>query len=154
MRKNMFIVFAGLLLIGHFIQCKKKDVPDIKAPPVNIVLHDQPLSVIQKYITGNWSLKYIEGGFIYQKIIEKNNAYMKLTPTHVMMGDNRRGVTVDTTIEWVNGKDMSNQQTYFLSFHWKGNILPEFEIVDQIKNDTLIIIDNADDGYYYYYVKQ
>jgi hypothetical protein len=52
------------------------------------------------------------------------------------------------------GKTRLTNKLIFLSFHWKGNILPEFEIVDQIKNDTLIIIDNADDGYYYYYVKQ
>jgi hypothetical protein len=70
------------------------------------------------------------------------------------MGDNLRGVTVDTTIIWVNTTDMFNQQTYLLSFYWKGNVFPEDYVVDQIKNDTLIIIDNAYDGYYYYYVKQ
>ncbi len=147
-KKTILIACTGLLFISLLTQCKKDDTP------VNIVLYNQPLPVIQKYITGNWSLKYIEGGFMYQKFIEKNNSYIKLTPTHVIMGDNLRGVTVDTTIIWVNTTDMFNQQTYLLSFYWKGNVFPEDYVVDQIKNDTLIIIDNAYDGYYYYYVKQ
>jgi hypothetical protein len=145
--KTILIIGGCLVFICCFIQCKGD------SEPVNIVLYNQPLSVIQKSIKGSWSLKYIYGGISPQKITEKNKAYMILAPNHITLGDDVSGTTADTTIVWVNSTNIFNQQTYLMSFQWEGNIFPEYKIVDQIKNDTLIIIDNAYDGYSYYYVK-
>ena len=138
-----WVSFMSLFLTG----CKKEN------EPINIVLWDKPLSVIQDYITGNWKLQYATGGLIYHKYIERHNSYMFLTPNHIILGNDSLGVVVDTTIIWVRAEIANNEFTYLLGYSRLDYPWPEYDIVSQIKNDTLIIRDNLDDGYDNYYTK-
>jgi hypothetical protein len=78
---------------------------------------------------------------------------MILCPNHIILGNDTQGVVVDTNIVWVRSDIGSNDFTYLLSFTWSGYPWPWYYIVSEIKNDTLIIRDDIDDGYSYYYFK-
>ena len=138
-----FILLLGLVGVG----CKKDE------QSVTITLHDQPLSIIQSYIEGKWKLQYSYGGLIASKYIDKNNTYMILSPEHISVKNDTKGVVVDTNITWVKTNIGNNDTTYLLSYLLPGNSTPEYYIVSQIKSDTLIIREYVDDGYSYYYTK-
>ena len=78
---------------------------------------------------------------------------MILSPEHIIIGNDSTGVVVDSSIIWIKTYIGSNDYTYLLSYSWSGYLWPEHEIIDQIKNDTLIVRDYVSDGYSYYYTK-
>lgn len=148
MKKLLFFLFAAVIILFSF-QCKKEH-----SGPVNITLWDKPLPVIQSYITGKWKLEYAIGGFMGMKYPARNNAYMKLTPSHIIIGNDSSGIVVDTTIVWEKNTDIRNRNTWLLSYHYSpGYIFPYHYIIEQVRNDTLIIADNAYDSYEYFYTK-
>ena len=114
----------------------------------NITLHDKPLPVIQKYITGKWRLQYAFGGLWAHKVINTNNSYMILSPDHITKG-NDSGIIVDTTLVWVKTEIGTNDFTYLFSYPPSSISY----IVDQIKNDTLVITQYLSDGFTFYYTK-
>lgn len=138
-----FVLLLTLMCAG----CKKDE------QSVTITLHDQPLSVIQSYIEGKWKLQYSFGGLIASKYIDKNNSYMILRPEHIIIGNDSKGVVVDTNIVWIRTDIGTNDTTYLLSYSLTDTSTPEYYIVNQIKNDTLIIREYVNDGYSYYYTK-
>jgi hypothetical protein len=127
--------------------CSKDD------PKVNIQLYDKPLSVIKANITGKWKLNYAYGGIVAQKHVDRHNSYMIINPDHIIIGGDSTGIKVDTAIVWVRSKNIFNDSTYLMSYKWSGYPFPEYNIVDRIKNDTLIVIQNVYDPIYYYYTK-
>jgi len=132
--------------------CEKEEESEKQS--VNITLHNKKLSIIQNYTTGNWKLQYAYGGLSAHKVVDTHNSYMNLTPEHIIMGNDLYGVVVDTTVLWVREKIGFSDSTYLLSYTRSGHSSPEYYIVDQIKEDTLIIADyNISDGFYYYYTK-
>jgi len=148
MKPHFLIIASSLILFCCFNQCKKHDVT-----PTNIVLYDKPLETIQHYIQGKWKLQYTYGGLSAHKYIDTYNSYMILSPEHIIIGNESTGVVADTTIVWVRTDIGTNDFTYLLSYSWSDNPWPWYYIVSQIKNDTLVIRDNIDDGYSYYYTK-
>ncbi len=150
MKKKSLVIISALMLIICFTQCKNNDEELLH----NIVLYNQPLPTIQKYIQGKWKLEYAYGGLMTHKYIDTQNSYMALSRNnHITMGNDSYGVVVDTTIVWKREKIINNEYTYLLSYCWSGYLWPEYLIVYQIKNDTLIVKDYGDDGYDYYYTK-
>ena len=120
----------------------------------NITLHDKPLPVIQKYITGKWKLQYQIGGIAGGKYIDIYNTYMNLTPNHIIIGNDLNGIVIDTTIVWKRDLIGTNEYTYLMGYPNPGWQTPTYYVVNQIKNDTLIIMDyNVSEGYTYYYYK-
>ena len=147
--KKILIITLALLLIFCFTQCKNYNEELLH----NIILNNQPLPIIKKYINGKWKLEYMYGGFSSHKEIETHHSYMIINSDHIIMGDDSRGIVVDTAIIWEREKDVYNKYTYLMSFSWYGYLWPEYQIVDRIKNDTLIIKEDGFDGYDYYYTK-
>lgn len=143
-------LFLLLLAFTSFVSCKKDNQP---TQSISIALQDKPLSVIQSYITGNWKLQYLYGGFSVHKEIEKNNSYMLLKPYHIVIGNDLEGIVVDTSIVWVKKDIGTNEFTYLLSYSWSGYLWPEHYVVEKIKNDTLVIREYVDDGFRLYYTK-
>jgi hypothetical protein len=137
------ILFLGLIGAG----CKKED--EGEQQNVNITLYNQPLSVIQKYITGNWKLQYSFGGLAAHKTINTDNYYMILSPDHIIEGSDSEGVYLDDPINWIKTKVGTDEFTYLLSYPSSSISY----IIVEIKNDTLVIRDNLDDGFSYYYTK-
>jgi hypothetical protein len=153
--KNLRLITAFLLLLCAVMLgsgCEKDEESDKQS--VSITLHDKSLSIIQNYTTGNWELQYAYGGLSAHKVTDLHNSYMNLTPEHIIMGNDLYGIVVDTTVIWVREKTGFSDSTYLLSYTRSGYSSPEYYIVDQIKDDTLIIADyNISDGFYYYYTK-
>lgn len=144
------LIFLFLGLIGE--GCKNED--EGKQENVNITLYDQPLSVIQKYITGNWKLQYLTGGIAGSKYVDMHNSYMNLTPDHIILGNDLQGINIDTTIVWKQDLIGINE-TFLMGVPHPGWPAPMYFIVNEIKNDTLILSDyNISDGYIHYYTKQ
>jgi hypothetical protein len=144
------VFFFLVFMLFCLARCEKDRKP---IPPVNITLWDKPLSVIQSYIKGKWMLQYAYGGLSTHKYFDLHNSYMILSPNHIVLGNDSLRVVVDTTILWVRTDIGSNDFTYLLSYSWSGYLWPEYYIVNQIKNDTLIIRDYENDGFDYYYTK-
>jgi hypothetical protein len=141
----LFFVTSMTILLDS---CSREKGPE----HINIILWDKPLSVIQDYITGKWRLDYALGGLITHKYIDTINTYVIYSPDHIIIGDDLRGTVVDTTLIWTRVK-IQNDSFYIYSYPYTGVIPPIHKIVDQIKNDTLIIRDYADDGFVYYHTK-
>jgi hypothetical protein len=149
-RSNLAILVLSLM--GLNLACCEKDKNPVHLS--NITLWDKPLSVIQDYTTGSWKLEYSYGGFTSHKSLDRINSYMILKPNHIKLGNDSLGVVVDTTIVWVKYDIGTNDFTYLLSFNWSGFPLPEYNVVQEIKNDTLIIREYVNDGYTLYYTKK
>ena len=98
-------------------------------------------------------MQYSIGGISVHKEIEKNNSYMLLKPDHIVIGNDPVGIVVDTSIVWVKTDIGTNEFTYLLSYSWSGYLWPEHYVVEQIKNDTLVIREYVDDGFRLYYTK-
>jgi hypothetical protein len=133
-----------LLLPLFFSSCYYDNIPVL--PSKNIILRDQRLAVIEANVQGNWKLVKITGGLCGlcgPRVT--NNPYMDITNDHIVLG-NDLGVYVDTIIVW-KGVSLSGEYTYLLSYRDTN------EIVDRIKNDTLILIDDTSDPFYYNYLK-
>ncbi|MCF6332545.1 MAG: hypothetical protein L3J11_04595 [Draconibacterium sp.] len=113
----------------------------------NITLSDKPLSVIQKYITGDWKLQYAFGGLLAHKVTDTVNSYMILSPNYIIKGNDSRGVFVDSSIEWIYKYD-----TYLLDYSYSEGVHFAY-IIERIKNDTLMLTEDAGDGFTYFYTK-
>lgn len=148
MKKQSLIISSVLILLLCFTRCKTDEIT-----PTNIVLYNKPLKTMQQYIQGKWKLQYAYGGFSTHKYTAVDDSYMILSPNHITMGNSSKGVVVDTTIVWTKTDIGTNDFTYLLSYSWAGYPWPEYYVVDQIKNDTLIIREYVNDGYDYYYTK-
>jgi len=147
--KNILIAVSALLFLFCLTQCKNDNEELLH----NIVLYNQPLPIIQKYIQGKWKLQYSYGGLATHKYIDTHNSYMILNSNRIIIGNDSTEV-VNSTIVWEKTDIGSNEFTYLLNFNSYGNLSTESQIVDQIKNDTLITRDYyVSDGFSYYYTK-
>ena len=152
--KSISFKISIILLLFVFMGAGCDEEEERDKLSVNITLHDKPLSVIKKYVSGNWKLQYAYGGLSVHKVVDVHNSYMNLTSEHVIMGNDLYGVVVDSSIIWARKKAEPIGSTYLLGFTRSGHPSPEYYIVDQIKKDTLIIVDyNISDGFHYYYTK-
>jgi len=120
--------------------------------PINIVLRDKPLSVIEDYISGKWKLNYAYGGLISHKYNDTINSYVTFSPGHIIYGNDLEGIYIDTTIVWTRVK-INSDSVYIFTYAYTGNSPPMHQIIDQIKYDTLIIVDYAADGFSYFHTK-
>jgi len=146
MKRNSLTIISALMLLICFTQCKNDNEELLH----NIVLYNQPLSTIQKYTKGKWKLEYIYGGISVHKSISTHNSYMTINSDYIIMGDDSRGIVVNSPITWVKTDIGSNNFTYLLTYQSS----PEYDFIYQIKNDTLVVRDyNLSDGYDYYYTK-
>ena len=152
------LLLMALISIGGLSSCGKNETI--------VNLYEQPLSVIQKAVQGEWKLQYSEGGYAYRKIIDTLDSYMYISENHIIMG-NAHGIYVDSPIIWMKGEPFGGDlSAYLLTYNHgiditeqDGVILEEVPIYNtlvpyQIKNGTLAISDVCCDGYSYYYTKQ
>jgi hypothetical protein len=150
MRIIRFVLFSVSITIICLLGCKKESRTEKLR---SMTLWDKPLSVIQSYSTGNWKLQYAYGGFAVHKWVATNNSYMILTPKHITIGNDSTGVVVDSEITWVRTDIGTNEFSYLLSYTRPDYPWPEYNIVYQIKNDTLVIRQYVSDALTYYYTK-
>ena len=154
--KKIKLLTTLLLLLPLYVVLLGTGCDDDESEPLlhDITLSDKPLSVIQKYITGDWKLQYQIGGIAGGKYLDEYNSYMNLTSDHIIMGNDLYGVVIDTTTVWKRELIGVDEDSYLMGYPNPGWQSPTYFIINQIKNDTLIIIDyNVSDGFTYYYTK-
>ncbi|MEO9211437.1 MAG: hypothetical protein ABI208_10080 [Ginsengibacter sp.] len=154
MKKSFITLFTTCLLVLvmlFFTQCKKESASQV---PVNIILYDKPLFVIQSYIQGSWKLQYGKGGFCGSCIQYYDSSIWKFTNINKIIKIYGRDTIVNTTIDWVKGKGtfINDQSTYIMNFYDKWGY-PSNYVVDNILNDTLILHDNSSDAVFYHFTK-
>jgi hypothetical protein len=137
-----------MVFFTFFAQCKTEEVM-----PNNIILYNKPLKTIQQCIYGKWKLEYSYGGLCAHKYIGTHNSYMILNSNRIILGNDSTQF-VNSTIVWKKTDIGSNEFTYLLNFNLNENLSTESQIIDQIKNDTLITRDYyVSDGFSYYYTR-
>ena len=138
-----------IILLYFFSSCSKDKTP------LNITLYNKPLNIIQNYTKGDWLLQYVKGGFCSTCVYpETHNSYMNLTTNKIVIGNDSAGILVDTIVTWRKVSTNSGT-TYLLSYYWSPGYGPYAYnfLINEIKNDTLIISDYTSDPAYYYYIK-
>ena len=144
MKKTILIACTGLLFISLLTQCKKDNTP-IKTP-VNIVLYNQPVSVIKQYIEGKWILHYKLGGLDGKTRYNYDNSYFefKFNPVDSIITQVDGRINMKSPINWVRYQDIFTGDSIYLMGCYR---------VSEIKNDTLILADPVADGYVYVLTK-
>lgn len=156
MKKLQILSFFTLIsILFCFSNCKKNVSPFIRES--NIELYNKPLYLIQAYIQGNWKFQYAKGGICGSCIFpSKKNEYMIINSNKIVFGDDSAGVVLDTKIYWKRDNTIFNYSTYLLTYYYPSGAgpFPVAYIVNRYHNDTLELIDNANDPIYYYYTIQ
>jgi hypothetical protein len=139
--KKLIIISILLLILSSFIQCEKYE-------PINNVLYDKPLEVIQKYILGKWKLAYAKGGIAYEKIYCDSCIIEFTSDNRYLFRYNDSPYLINVTINWRRGYSCAVRDSTWL---WDyGGIS---YVIDRIYNDTLIYASEFADGYSYHLVK-
>lgn len=123
---------------------------------VNIVLYNQPLDTIKKYIQGKWKLLYGKGGITGAMTFYCDICYIEFTPDNrVLIPDTINSkYLADCYIEWTwdIGSYTNGKYTYIMSYYDKFGY-PNVYVIDRIYNDTLIYYDNSCDAFFYHCIK-
>ncbi|MES2332633.1 MAG: hypothetical protein V4539_23700 [Bacteroidota bacterium] len=161
-----------LILLGAFVfsllACSKPNeplVPEIVQPPVttpvtpppidprlNIDLHGQPLALIQQYLKGNWKLNFTKGGICGVCMTNYPSYFWNFSEGDKIQLVYNNNIVTDTVITWVYRKDVFGVNSYVMDFTDRRDY-PNGYVVSKIKNDTLILYDDASDPAGYYLTK-
>ena len=139
----MSVIVLGILAL----HCKKS------TQDLNITLYDKPLSVIQSHINGKWALRYEHGGLALQTIQQSDFIWEFSTGSRVTEYYHG-GIIADTVISWVLNAGLlkNGDSTYLMQFPDKQGV-PWVCVIDGIYNDTLVLHDNAVDGFYCHFTR-
>jgi hypothetical protein len=140
MKKTIF----WLLLQISLVQCEKDK-------PINIVLYDKTLEIIQENIQGKWKLMYAEGGICGTCINACEKCTVEFTSDNRFI-TNSFIITSDTSkIKWVRdaGEYLNGDSTFIMKVFEVHGIPCEF-VIDSIYNNILIYHDNASDPMFYH----
>lgn len=144
----LLIIFSFCLLL----QCHKEQIK----PSSNIILYNQPLNVIRVNINGSWQLVYTKGGYCAVcPAVKHENIFFEFNYNdRIILRDINliNPIIADTTIDWIYMKDNFGDYTYILHF-FTTDSLPVDYVVDRIKNDTLLLLDDTFDYQTYYLIK-
>lgn len=110
----------------------------------DIVLNDQPLDTIKKYVTGpKWQLIYSVGGITGSDRKTFDNTYYTFSKAGKLITE-QAGKLTEHPYDWLKSRDIySGDSIYIISSgltKWK---------VGEIDHDTLRLFDNYPDGYAY-----
>jgi len=146
MKKFILLLSLSIVPLVCIIQCKKE--------PINIILYDKPLNVIQHYIQGKWRLVYGKGGICSTCVFPCDNCYFEYTSDNRFISKAYVITTDTTTVRWVRdiGMYLNGDSTYLMTFVDKYEV-PSSYVIDQIFYDTLIYHDNSSDPMFYHCVR-
>lgn len=119
----------------------------------NTILYDKPLSEIQSFINGKWDLRYEHGG-IATMTIQLTNVSWEFS-NGIRVTENYHGqIIADTVISWARatGLFINGDSTYLMQFPDEQGV-PWVYVIDGIYNDTLVLHDNAVDGFFYHFTR-
>jgi len=103
---------------------------------------------------GKWELIYAKGGFTGNLVQYYHDEYWQFNNDNLEIIDSG-AVYINTSIDWKYEPlfFLPGQNTYTLNYKNRDNAPCKF-YVEGIKNDTLTIVDYAQDGFGYHFIKQ
>jgi hypothetical protein len=128
-------------------QCKKP------TPTLNIILYNQSLPVIQKYVSGTWKLEYTYGGIMINLHTDFHNKdYIWQIDDGIRIKQSFMGnPTADTLIDWYQ-INIGADTTFVLRFY-DNRLYPYNYIVWGIADDSLELKDYSSDPVTYLFSK-
>lgn len=114
------------------------------------ILHDKPLANIQACVAGNWKMHYRAGGIAMVKEYV-TNTYLSIKQNDSIYYTYDGNLVVKTKINWQHVNSIYGM-TYSMSYS-DLNGYPYAEVVEQIKSDTLVLVDNSSDPFGYYFTR-
>lgn len=140
------------LLALLLLSCNKEKLKT----PVNLKLKDKPLNEIKAAIQGKWQLHYSYGGITGRIRQDHTNSYIEFKPTDSIYWNDNNNLIVADIITWNRRKDIIGDSTYIMSFcEMRGPVCYPYSWgVEQIKNDTLILYDDATDAMGHYLTRK
>lgn len=140
------------LLVLLLLSCNKEK-PEA---PVNLKLKDKPLNEIKTAIQGKWQLHYSYGGITGRIRQNRTNSFIEFKPNDSIYWNNNNDLIVRDIITWNRRNDIIGDRTYIMSFcEMRGTICYPYSWgVEQIKNDTLILYDDATDAMGHYLTRK
>lgn len=141
-----------ILILLTITSCNKEKPKD----PVNIWLKDKSLSEIKAAIQGNWQLHYSLGGFTGNLRKNHFNSFIEFKLADSIYWKEQSNLLVADKLQWNKKIDMIGDSTFIMSFcEYRANICYPFSWgVQGIRNDTLILYDDATDPDAYYLTKK
>ncbi|HYK77295.1 MAG TPA: hypothetical protein VEV16_09980, partial [Daejeonella sp.] len=101
-----------------------------------------------RYIQGNWQIHYSYGGITGSIRHNYTNSFIEFRPDDIIYWKDNKIEIVNTKINWIRGNDQFYELTYIMvfdSYSW---------CVDGLRNDTLILYDNAYDHMTHYLTRK
>lgn len=145
-RKNILFFCIGFLFICLLTQCKKDDTT------TNVILYNQPVSVIKQYIKGKWILHYDIGGINGKTRHNYINSYIEFRFGSIdsIIKSINNTIEINSPINWFKTQDIfTNSSIYLMGYSLYNTKVSSSYRVSEIKNDTLIIAEPVADGYGY-----
>jgi hypothetical protein len=140
------VVFGIVLFCFLNFHCRKDG-----SDHTSIQLYDQPLQIIQQYLSGKWKLLYSTGGnFNLPPQYDKYDTFMILDSSRIII-KNQSGIVSDTTITWK--KDRYNGTDTFILLYYSNSAVPYPYVVVGIQDGTLELREAAADAMSYYFRK-
>jgi hypothetical protein len=148
---QLFYFIKTPLLLLILWSCNK-DKTDFS----NITLKDKPLSQIKTAIRGKWQLHYSYGGITGNIRHNYTSSFLEFKANDSLYWDDNNNRIVADRITWENKTDVIGDKTYIMSFcEMRSSVCYSYSWgVQGIRNDTLILYDNATDPDYHYLTKK
>jgi hypothetical protein len=147
MFRYSYLIMTLVLTISS---CKKDPVYE----PLNIDLRHSSFATITSNIKGNWDLRKRDVAGCLNCIKYNPGEYTwAFSSDGVRIKQVYRSVTItDTTLLWRWMRTLFGDTTYVMGYSDIQGA-PSSGIVNKIRNDTLILMENAIDGSTYYFTK-
>lgn len=140
-----------------FTACKKHKNPLLTGPLLsNITLHDKPLPVIKRYVSGKWKLEYTYGGYIANlrtDFHDKGYIWQIDNGSHIKQWYTGHLIT-DDSIEWYQESHYTYVGSTFIMKFYDDRMYPNNYVVIGIVKDSLIVKDFSSDPATYHFSKQ
>jgi hypothetical protein len=149
---NMGRLGVFMILLLCFTQCKKEKEKHI---PLNIILYNKPLAVIQSNLQGTWRLEYKKGGLTGGIHNQHNqNIRWQFSPGDHILQNYNGTIVIDTIITWFRdrSKYTGPDSAFIMKFTKSGPSTP-FGVYGII-NDSLVLFQHeVADGQDFYFSK-
>jgi len=142
--------YLFLLVFVLLFSCSK----DNSLPQGDVTFNTLPITTVKKYIAGIWQAHYATGG-IAGTTVQLSNSFFDFSDPDLVSWTSNGRVMLDCQINWVNGASIFGSNSIVMLLRdvigQKQNISL---IATGIYNDTLIIDENAVDGFRYHLTKR
>ncbi len=155
---SIFLLLLPLCVVMLGAGCEKEDIEHL--PPLDengiIWLRDvESLSLIKNTIQGNWKMHYAYGGFTGHGRIDLTDSWFQFLPNDSMYVVFEGDAYAASQTEFVRKQTEFGFDAWMLDFEFINDFeLREEWIIDMLKGDTLVLLQNSVDSYAYLMTKE